>query len=114
MPRTHEFEIKVDDTLPSLDTVLLDGDGQPADLTEAVSVNLSMKLAKHPRTVIFDERAASFNPTADGIVSYDWVAGDTAIPGLYAIEWTVSWGLGSRATFPSHGYDKVRVNVGIE
>ena len=114
MARTHEFEIKEDDTLPLLETVLLDGNGEPVDLTAAVSVKFSMRLDTHPRTIVLNEVAAAFSPTASGEVSYAWAAGNTATEGLYVIEWVVRWGAGGRATFPSKGFDKVRVGPRIE
>lgn len=113
MGLTHEFEIKAGNTLPSLSTVLLDGYGKPVNLTDAVSVTLSMKLAGHPRTVVIDEQPAAFSPSPSGAVTYSWGANDTAVPGVYEIEWDVSWGLGLKATFPSHGFDKVRVGPAI-
>lgn len=107
---THEFEIKQGDTGPDLSTVLLDGDGQPVDLTSALSVGLSMRLAKHPKTLVLNNVTAQFAADATGAVSYEWGASDTAVVGLYHIEWTVVWGDGFIMTFPSCGYDRVRVN----
>lgn len=105
---THEFEIKQGDTGPNLTTVLLGSDGLPVDLTSALSVGLTMRLAKHPKTLVLNNVAASFTP--DGAVSYEWGPLDTAVAGLYNIEWTAVWGDGFIMSFPSCGFDRVRVN----
>lgn len=107
MPRTHEFEIKAGDRYPSLETVLLDGDGEPTNLTDALTVELTMSLKDYPRTVVLNQAAASFE--VDGSVSYEWADGDTDVVGLYVVEWTVTWAPGVTSTFPSKGFDKVRV-----
>lgn len=57
---THEFEIKRGDTGPVLETVLIDGDGLPVDLTSAISVGLTMTLATNPRTPVLVNAACGF------------------------------------------------------
>lgn len=110
---SHEFEIKQGDTLPALATVLRDGDLEPLDLTNASSVGLSMVLAEHPRTVVLNVAAASFMADATGRVTYAWAAGDTAVVGLYNIEWVVVFPGPTVMTVPSCGFDKVRVNPNL-
>ena len=108
---THEFEIKRGDTGPVLETVLIDGDGRPVDLTSAISVGLTMTLATNPRTPVLVAAACGFAPDTSGAVSYAWSAANTAVVGLYDIEWTVIWPANLVMTFPSRGFDKVRVNA---
>lgn len=110
MTTTHEFEIKQGDTGPFLATVLRDGAGEPLNLTNAISVGLSMVLAEHPRTVILDAASADFVADATGSVSYQWGPTDTVTTGVYNIEWVVIWPT-LTMTIPSKGFDKVRVNV---
>lgn len=108
---THEFEIKRGDTGPVLETVLIDGEGLPVDLTSAISVGLTMTLATNPRTPVLVAAACGFAPDTSGAVSYAWSAANTAVVGLYDIEWTVIWPANLVMTFPSRGFDKVRVNA---
>lgn len=107
--KTNGFEIKEGDTSPFLSTVLLDGDGTPLDLTDAILVTLTMAMCEHPRTVVLDAVAAEWNATAAGEVWYEWNPIDTDVPGTYNIEWTVTYPLGMILTIPSKGYDKVEV-----
>lgn len=107
--RLNTFKIKQGNTVPRIETVLLDGDGVPVDLTDAISVTLSMSMCDHPRTAVFTDRAASFTADTSGAVWYAWVAGDTATVGDYNIEWTVTYAAGSKMTVPSDGYDRVIV-----
>jgi hypothetical protein len=107
--KTNGFEIKEGDTSPFLSTVLLDGEGVPLDLTNATGVTLTMAMCDHPRTVVLNAVAADFNATAAGEVWYEWQAGDTDTPGMYNIEWTVTYPAGMILTVPSKGYDRVEV-----
>lgn len=109
LQKTNRFEIKQDDTLPRLETVLIDGEGNPIDLTTALSVELSMTLCGHPRTVVLAQVMADFSPDLTGEVWYDWLPGDTAVTGLYDIEWTVTFVGAVSLTVPSKGYDTVEV-----
>jgi hypothetical protein len=111
--RTNGFEIKEGDTSPFLETVLLDGDNRPLDLTDAISVELTMVMCEHPRTMILNKVTAEWAVDATGIVWYEWQAGDTDGVGRYNIEWTVTYPLGMILTIPSKGYDTVEVTKGL-
>lgn len=111
--RTHEFEIKVGNTLPVLATTLQTGatrTPEPIDLTSAISVGLTMALHEHPKTKVIDMGSADFVADATGTVSYPWQPGDTDLAGLYDIEWTIVFPGGNVMTVPSCGFDKVRIN----
>lgn len=112
-PLTHQFDIKQGNTLPTLDTVLRDGAGVPLDLTNAISVGLSMVLCEHPRTVKLDVATATFVADTTGTVSYAWAAADTDTVGVYNIEWTVISPGGGVMTVPSSGFDRVSVNATV-
>lgn len=111
--KTNGFEIKQNDTSPRLETVLLDGDGTPIDLTAAMSVKLSMRACEHPKTVALNKVAASYNATTAGEVWYQWQAADTDTVGKYEIEWTVEFPGGIILTVPSKGFDTVEVTKRI-
>jgi hypothetical protein len=44
-----------------------------------------------------------------GQVEYAWQTGDTDVSGTYNIEWTVIYPAGLVMTFPSRGFDRVKV-----
>lgn len=106
----HTFEIKQGDTAPVLETVLLDGDEEPLDLTSAISVGFTMVLADHPRTRVLDYATADFDADTTGTVRYPWQPGDTDVAGTYNIEWTPIFPVIGAMTVPSRGYDTVQVN----
>lgn len=108
--RMNQFEIKAGDTLPALETVLLDGDGVPFDLTSASGVRLNMVLESHPRTVVLTAAVCTFAADTTGAVGYDWQVGDTDVAGTYNIEWVVLFASGDETTVPSKGFDKVLIS----
>lgn len=46
---------------------------------------------------------------ANGVVTYDWAAGGNSQPGLYRLEFEVTYGDGTRETFPRAGYAMLEV-----
>jgi hypothetical protein len=110
---SNVFEIKEGDTLPEIETVLLDGAGSPLNMTNAISVTLKMVSCGHPRTVVLNHVAATFVADATGTVSYAWQTGDTAVPGKYNIEWRATFPVVGVITIPSKGYDMVEVTPSL-
>lgn len=105
------FEIKQGNLSPAIETVLAVG-GVPFDLTLAAEVQFRMVRMKYPYAVAVSDDAADFAHDATGAVSYQWRAGQTAIPGRYRIEWTVIYlgGDPKPTTVPSRGYDHVLIS----
>ena len=88
------FFIKQNDTRPALYAQLLQ-DGSPVDLTGCtVRFNMSSGLS----------REAIITDATNGCVRYDWQEGDTAVPGVYAAEFEVTFPDGTRETFPNDGF----------
>jgi hypothetical protein len=44
-------------------------------------------------------------------VRYTWLAADTAVPGVYNVEWLVTLASGARITYPGRRYMKVRIKA---
>jgi hypothetical protein len=93
------FSIKQNDTSPSLQATLKDAARNPIDLEGAV-VRLHMKPVDGPlkldkEMVIVDQN--------NGIVQYDWQAGDTDTSGTYYVEFQVTYADASVETFPNSG-----------
>lgn len=100
------FNIKQNDTSPSLGAQLLDGSKQIIDLT-GCSVRFHMKIAGST-TVAVDGTAVVTNGT-EGRVAYEWSTGDTQTAANYQGEFEVTYPNGTVETFPNSGYIVVRV-----
>ena len=100
------FKIKENDTTPSLRASLLNGSGDPVDLL-GTTVRFYMRLMGSNSTTI--DASASVISEANGIVQYDWVAGDTADVGSYQAEFEVTYSDGNIETFPNANYIGVEI-----
>ncbi len=100
------FKIKENDTTPSLRASLLNGSGDPVDLLGA-TVRFYMRLMGSNSTTI--DASASVVSEANGIVQYDWIAGDTADVGSYQAEFEVTYSDGNIETFPNANYIGVEI-----
>lgn len=47
--------------------------------------------------------------STNGNVSYTWQEGDTDTPGIYKLEWEVTYSGGEVQTFPSDGYNLIAI-----
>lgn len=100
-----DFTMKAFDRRPSIQATLSAG-GDPVDLSAALSVKFIM--VNGTGTVVVNSPATI--ATADqGIVRYDWAAGDTATPGLYTAEWEVTWSVGVKQTYPTLTYHSISI-----
>lgn len=97
------FSIKQNDTAPSLQVALFQGDGTPQDLTGAI-VTFSMQRQGYVTTMTIIDAACSLvgSPTA-GTVQYAWQTSDTVTPGAYTGEFHVRLQDGRTITFPTSG-----------
>ena len=100
------FKIKENDTTPSLRASLLNGSGDPVDLI-GTTVRFYMRLMGSNSTTI--DASASVISEANGIVQYDWVAGDTADVCSYQAEFEVTYSDGNIETFPNANYSGVEI-----
>lgn len=108
-----DFNLKRGDTAPALIATLKDRDGNPVNLTSATvqfvmratdAVSGSTPLISGPMAVATDQQANR------GQVTYQWVTGDTDLPGSFAAEFVVTWPSGHEQTFPTTGFATVQVN----
>lgn len=99
------FEIKRNDRRPYF-RVALTQNGDPADLTAAVSAALIMKSASGIKV---NKGPMTFVDRPNGIVQYAWGATDTDTSGEYNVEVEIDWG-GELQTFPSVGYFTVSIS----
>jgi hypothetical protein len=92
-----DFYIGQDARRPTLVVNLLDAQGN-VNLTGASSVTFRMRLQNGTTAVT---GTATVTQAAQGEVTYAWAANDTATPGTYIAEWSVTWSTGVTQTFPT-------------
>jgi len=92
------FTIKQNDTSPALQATLRDANGLGVLLTGA-TIRLHMVPLNGGTTL---DKAMTIVNATQGIVRYNWVAGDTATVGTYSIEFEVTYSDGSVETFPNN------------
>lgn len=100
------FQIKENDTTPSLRAALLNGSGDAVDLIGA-TVRFHMRPLGSSGVTI--DRSASVVSQAEGIVQYNWVSGDTANVGFYQAEFEVTYPDANVETFPNNNYIGVEI-----
>lgn len=103
-----QFHIAENDTLPTLDVVLLQSvSGTPADLTGALSAQFTLYdvggAARFTRT-------ATIVSASDGEVSYAWQSGDTSEPGSFLGRFKVNYAGGDSISYPNDRYIKIVVS----
>lgn len=77
-----------------------------ADTTGASS--LVAKLRKVHGTTVITKTLTNTTPS-EGILTYDWVAGDTDVPGTYLVEAIVTFADGTIQTFPQRSYLELQI-----
>lgn len=99
------IEIKQGDTArPFTDTLLLGG--QAINLTDA-TVNLLLKDEKSSKLI---RQLATITDAVNGKVQYQPIDSDVAKPGVFDLEWEITFSDGKQLTVPTHGYGKVKIN----
>lgn len=100
------FVITQGSTAPAYTATLTHPNGNPVDLSTAVSVTLYV--SNYFTNAVSDGSATIVNaPT--GQVSYTWQPQDLSIPGVYAAEWEVLWTGGGTGSYPKDGYATVTI-----
>ena len=92
------FNIKQNDTSPSLQATLKDASGTAIILTGA-SVRFHMKALDGTVKV---DAAMTVTDNLNGVVQYDWQAGDTDTVGSYSVEFEVTYSDSTIETFPNN------------
>tara|TARA_E500000318_G_C3554652_1_gene210517 strand:+ start:1285 stop:1605 length:321 start_codon:yes stop_codon:yes gene_type:complete len=92
------FNIKQNDTSPSLQATLKDASGTAIVLTGA-SVRFHMKALDGTVKV---DAAMTITSASGGVVQYDWQTGDTDTVGSYSVEFEVTYSDNTIETFPNN------------
>jgi len=105
---TEQFSIKRHDRRPVLRVLIKDAEtGLAFDLSGVSSAKFLM--ADRDGTVVVDQAAAVEAPATDGVLRYDWQAGDTGTAGVYRGEFEMDFGGGDKLTVPNQGFISIRV-----
>lgn len=99
MALSIDFNIKRNDTLPAVSASLLDPDGNGVDLAGA-TVSFVYRLSTEARSTAVSGSAAIVDSN-NGVVRFDWTAGDTDVPGIYFAEFQIVFGSGDVLTVPN-------------
>jgi len=105
MATTSRFNIKRNDTSPSIAGVLKDADGNVRDLTSAT---IRFHMIDKDDTTVVDAAATILNATT-GRVAYEWSAADTVTSGGFRGEFEVTFADATIETFPNTGYIPIRI-----
>lgn len=107
-----DWSLKAHDRAPSIQATLSIG-GSPVYLGDAgTSVKFIMAKAQGGSPVV--NAAAVIADPVNGVVRYDWAAGDTATPGNYEAEWQVTWADGKEQTFPTLSYLSITILADLD
>lgn len=102
------FNLKRGDTSAGLRYTLLPSPISLAGATVVFSMRLrGLTVPKIARA------AAVIEDAANGVVRYDWQAGDTDTPGLYEAEFEVTYADGAVETFPNSDWIIIRIEGDI-
>lgn len=110
----EEFTIKQGDRLPAFAAVVVDGDGEPVDISAGATARFKMRPAAggavkvNAVATIVDDGSEELR----GHVRYDWAALDTDTAGDFDAEVEVT-SAGLALTFPNHGYQRVVITDDI-
>lgn len=99
------FNIKQNDTSPSLQATLKDASLEPIGLVGA-SVQFHMKSVDGTLKV---DAAMDVIDSDNGIIQYDWQSGDTDTVGTYYVEFEVTYTDATVETFPNNGNKTINV-----
>ena len=89
------------DLLPDL-VADLSGTNGPVDLTTA-----AIEIVGYRGGVEVIRRTVT--GTSQGVVTMQWQAGDTGVPGMLGVKWEVTWPGGKTQTFPVRGLEWVEI-----
>lgn len=101
-----DFSIKRNDLSPAIKSQLLDEDDNPVDLSSA-SVRFIM--SDYEENVIIVDGVAVIDNALDGIVYYQWQAGDTEQAGHFRAEWEVTYPNDNPETFPNDNFLDIKI-----
>lgn len=105
------FRIKTNDTGPVLSVTLTDANGNGIGLAGA-SARFHMKA--FGATSLKIDAPATITDDVNGVVQYNWAAGDTDTAGTYYGEIEILYGDATVETFPNNGYFTIIIKEDLD
>ena len=102
----YSFNIKQNDTSPTLSVVIADSDGTAIDLTGA-SVQFKMRAVNSSTLKV--NASASITNASNGAVSYTFSSCNRDTSGLFQGEFQVTFSGGAIETFPNAEYISINI-----
>ena len=102
----YSFNIKQNDTSPTLSVVIADSDGTAIDLTGA-SVQFKRRAVNSSTLKV--NASASITNASNGAVSYTFSSSNTDTSGLFQGEFQVTFSGGAIETFPNAEYISINI-----
>jgi hypothetical protein len=107
------YRLKAGSTRP-LRGVLVDGRGEPIDLSDATGVRFVMtsRGAEVPAaqgTCTILQTEVDGKVVLKGWFEYDWGEGETALADIYNAEWSIDRGGGTSDRVPNDGYAEIEI-----
>lgn len=103
-----DFIVKQDDRREPIERTLKGSDGVAVNLTGS-TVRFLMRGPVPGSSTLKVNTGATIVDAPTGKVRYSWAAGDTDTQGLFEAEFEVTFGDGTRQTFPNDGFISVLV-----
>lgn len=108
----NTFYTKRNDTARSIQATLRDPAGALVDLT-GCTVRFILR-ATSAADGVEKVRALAVIVSPAGVVRYDWQAADVDTAGDFLAEWEVAYPSSRKETFPSNGYNRVRIMADLD
>lgn len=85
------MRIKQGETAPLEYWIKKDDGRTPVDLTKAASVKMAMRKDGDTEYTLFNDAIIAPGFESEGKVIYEWGADETETPGMYLVEWYITW-----------------------
>lgn len=112
------WTIKQHDTAPPYVAALRNDFGETSesalDLTDATSVYFLMRPSGVGDVTPTIRALCTIDDAVNGLVTYQWVTGDTDITDTYDVEFEIDWSDGTIQTVPNDGYMTVVVEDDLD
>lgn len=113
-PANADFFIDTGDTLPAIQVVLSDANGQILDLTLATSIIFKMRPVNDPTLITINAACSIIGDPANGTVAYNWTSDDTSNAGDYYGQFHVTFSNGKTQTFPNDSYKTISITAAVD
>lgn len=114
-----DYVMKANDLLPAIQGAASTA-GTPVNLTSATLIKFFMRAADAnfqpvtTGTLKVNATATAVAPTTSGVLRYDWVVGDTAVPGNYVGEFQVTFPGAKPQTLPTTSYITITILADLD